>query len=66
MSRRNSLIEMLFRILAASPTAAATDVTEIEQIPREYQRRGEDPHYGLCGHGVSTSTEAGRPNQSRE
>lgn len=43
----NSLIEMLFRILTGKPTVTAGDGTEMEQIQRELQKRGEDQHYGL-------------------
>jgi hypothetical protein len=44
----NSLIEMMFLILAGEPTVTATDVTEIQQIQGELQRRGEDQRWSFC------------------
>jgi hypothetical protein len=44
----DSLIDMLFVILTGEHTATANDVTEIEQIQRELQRRGEDQYWSFC------------------
>ena len=44
----NSLIDMLFVILTCELPVTATDVTEIEQIQRELQRRGEDKYWSFC------------------
>ncbi len=44
----DSLIDMLFVILTGELALNANDVTEIEQIQRELQRRGEDQHWSFC------------------
>ena len=44
----DSLIDMLFVILTGEPPVTTTDVTEIEQIQRELQRRGEDKNWSFC------------------
>jgi hypothetical protein len=43
----DSLIDMLFVILTGELAVTANDVTEIEQIQRELQRRGEDKYWEL-------------------
>ncbi len=43
----DSLIDMLFVILADKITVTAFDGTEIDQIQRELQRRGEDQYLRL-------------------
>ena len=44
----DSLIDMLFVILTGELPVTTTDGTEIEQIQRELQRRGEDKHWSFC------------------
>jgi len=44
----DSLIDMLFVILTGKLPVTTTDVTEIEQIQRELQRRGEDKNWSFC------------------
>lgn len=44
----DSLIDMLFVILTGELAVTANDVTEIEQIQRELQRRGEDQYWSFC------------------
>jgi hypothetical protein len=44
----DSLIDMLFVILTGELPVTTTDVTEIEQIQRELQRRGEDKNWSFC------------------
>jgi hypothetical protein len=44
----DSLIDMLFVILTGELAVTANDVTEIEQIQRELQRRGEDQCWSFC------------------
>ena len=44
----DSLIDMLFVILTGEHPVTANDVTEIEQIQRELQRRGEDQYWRFC------------------
>jgi hypothetical protein len=43
----DSLIDMLFVILTGELAVTVNDVTEIEQIQRELQRRGEDQYWGF-------------------
>jgi hypothetical protein len=43
----DSLIDMLFVILTGERTVTANDVSEIEQIQCELQRRGEDQHWSF-------------------
>ncbi len=43
----DSLIDMLFVILAGKVTVTTFDGTEIDQIQRELQRRGEDQYLRL-------------------
>ena len=38
----DTLIDMLFTILAGDPALTASDAAEIEQIQRESQRRGKE------------------------
>ena len=44
----DSLIEMLFIIIAGELAMTANEGTEIHQIQRELQRRGEDQHWSFC------------------
>ena len=44
----DSLIDMLFVILTGELAVTVNDVTEIEQIQRELQRRGEDQYWSIC------------------
>ena len=44
----DSLVDMLFVILTAAPAVTPNDGTEIEQIQRELQRRGEDQYWSFC------------------
>jgi hypothetical protein len=44
----DSLIDMLFVILTGELAVTVNDVTEIEQIQRELQRRGEDQYWSFC------------------
>jgi hypothetical protein len=44
----DSLIDMLLAILTCELPFTTTDGTEIEQIQRELQRRGEDRHWSFC------------------
>ena len=44
----DSLIDMLFLILTGEFAVTANDGTEIQQIQRELQRRGEDQHWSFC------------------
>jgi hypothetical protein len=44
----DSLIEMLFIIIAGELVMTATEGTEIHQIQRELQRRGEDQYWNFC------------------
>ena len=44
----DSLVDMLFVILAGELPVTTTDVTEINQIQRELQRRGEDKYWSFC------------------
>jgi len=44
----DSLVDMLFVILAGELPVTTTDVTEIDQIQRELQRRGEDKYWSFC------------------
>jgi hypothetical protein len=44
----DSLIDMLFVILTGELPVTTTDVTEIEQIQCELQRRGEDKNWSFC------------------
>jgi hypothetical protein len=44
----DSLIEMLFIIITGELAMTANDGTEIEQIQRELQRRGEDQYWSFC------------------
>ena len=43
----DTLIDMLYVILAGEVTITASDVTEIEQIQRELQRRGGAPNWSF-------------------
>jgi hypothetical protein len=43
----DSLIDMLFVILTGELPVTTTDVTEIEQIHSELQRRGEDKNWSF-------------------
>jgi hypothetical protein len=44
----DSLIDMLFVILTGELAVTVNDVTEIEQIQRELQRRGENQNWSFC------------------
>ena len=44
----DSLIDMVFVILAGELGVTPNDGTEIEQIQRELQRRGEDQYWSFC------------------
>jgi hypothetical protein len=44
----DSLIDMLFVILTGELEVTANDVTEIEQIRRELQRRGGEQYWSFC------------------
>lgn len=44
----DSLIEMVFVILSGNSGITAHDGSEIEQIQRELQRRGEDRYWSFC------------------
>jgi hypothetical protein len=44
----DTLVDMLYLILAAEVTITASDVVEIEQIQRELQRRGGAQNWS-CG-----------------
>jgi hypothetical protein len=44
----DTLIDMLFIILAGESAMTLSDATEIEQIQRELQRRGDEPNWNLC------------------
>ena len=44
----DSLIEMVFTIITCELAMTANDGTEIEQIQRELQRRGEDHYWTFC------------------
>ncbi len=43
----DTLIDMLYIILAGEVAITASDVAEIEQIHRELQRRGGAPNWGF-------------------
>ncbi len=43
----DTLIDMLFTILAGELALTASDATEIEQIQRELQRRGKEQNWSL-------------------
>ena len=43
-----SLIEMLLVIIKGEFAVTANDGTEIDQIQRELQRRGEDHYWSFC------------------
>lgn len=43
----DTLIDMLYIILAGEVAITASDATEIEQIQRELQRRGGAPNWSL-------------------
>jgi hypothetical protein len=43
----DTLIDMLYIILAGNFAVPATDAAEIEQIQRELQRRGEEQSWSL-------------------
>jgi hypothetical protein len=43
----DSLVDMLFLILTGELAVTANDATEIAQIQRELQRRGEDQHWSF-------------------
>ena len=43
----DTLIDMLYIILAAEFAITATDAEEIDQIQRELQRRGEEQRWSL-------------------
>ena len=43
----DTLIDMLYVILAGEVAITASDVTEIEQIQRELQRRGGAPNWSF-------------------
>ena len=45
----DTLIDMLYIILAGDFAITANDATEIEQIQRELQRRGEDQCWSFQG-----------------
>jgi hypothetical protein len=49
----DTLIDMLYVILAGEVTISAGDAAEIEQIHRELQRRGGAPHWSF---GILTET----------
>jgi hypothetical protein len=42
-----TLIDMLYIILAREVAITASDAGEIEQIQRELQRRGGEPHWSF-------------------
>ena len=42
-----TLVDMLYVILAGGAVLTATDVTELEQIQRELQRRADDDQWML-------------------
>ena len=44
----DSLIDMVFVILTGELGVTPNDGTEIEQIQRELQRRGEDQYWSFC------------------
>ena len=44
----DSLIDMVFVILTGELGVTPNDGTEIEQIQRELQRRGEDQYWNFC------------------
>ena len=44
----DSLIEMLFVILTGELAITINDGTEIQQIQRELQQRGEDQNWTFC------------------
>jgi hypothetical protein len=44
----DSLVDMLFAILIEEPVVTPNDGTEIAQIQRELQRRGEDQDWTFC------------------
>jgi hypothetical protein len=43
----DTLIDMLYTILAGEVAMSASDAAEIEQIQRELQRRGGAPNWSL-------------------
>jgi hypothetical protein len=43
----DTLVDMLFAILASEVDLTTTDATNIERIQRELQRRGEARHWGF-------------------
>jgi hypothetical protein len=42
-----TLMNMLFAVVADEAQLTANDAAEIEQIQGELQRRGEEPHWSL-------------------
>ena len=44
----DSLIEMVFTIITCELAMTAIEGTEIHQIQRELQRRGEDQYWSFC------------------
>ena len=44
----DSLIDMLFVILTSKLAVTPNDATEIEQIQRELERRGENQYWSFC------------------
>jgi hypothetical protein len=42
----DTLIDLLFAILADDVSLTASDAANIEQIQHELQRRGDEPHWG--------------------
>ena len=44
----DSLIEMLFVIIIGDFVNASNEGTQIHQIQRELQRRGEDQYWSFC------------------
>jgi hypothetical protein len=44
----DSLIEMVFTIITCELAMTANEGTEIHQIQRELQRRGEDQNWSFC------------------